>query len=90
MAEYGQAGSMAKVNAAPATMADHLGYVRKELQETVSRLGGIADRVSGGVPHAVSTSDKPSAVPSLHSAASDIKSLLSDLRDEVNRLDSAI
>lgn len=77
--------------AAPQTMMDHLQHVRKEMQEMVSRLGGIADRVSGGVPRGVAGgSDVPSPVPSLHTAANDIKSLLSNLRDEVNRLDGAI
>jgi len=73
----------------PLTMSDHMQSIRDDVLEAAERLRNIADRVSGNTPRAVADA-KTSPAFSLHSSASEIKSGLSLLRDEINRLDNSI
>lgn len=73
----------------PTTMSDHMQAIRSDLAELTERLRNIADRVTGGTPRAVSEAQKTPAF-SLHNGASEIRTVISYLRDEVNRLDDSI
>jgi hypothetical protein len=78
----------AKVSGKPATLGSHLESIHAEVRELRGRLSDIADRVSGSVPQAVEAIDP---VPRSHmSEAEAIRGSLSELREQVRRLDSVL
>lgn len=82
------ASSQIGASAKPETLGDHLVQIRNAIGEENMRLSAIADRVVGSVPNAVGN-DKPGS-PTHMSVLSDIRAMLSQLRDQVNRLDNVL
>lgn len=73
------------------TVGDHLQTIYDDVSELAARLCGIADRVSGSQPRGVEGAGaRDQSAPTLHSMASGIKRVISELRSEVNRIDSAV
>jgi hypothetical protein len=94
--EYGQAltsnnayASGLKSNATkPMTLGDHMKIICQEVSQLRGQLSVIADRVSGSQPSPV---DADNPMPSNHmSTANEIMRQLSQLRDQVNRLDGVL
>jgi hypothetical protein len=72
----------------PPTLRDGLDGIFADAEELGGRLSAIADRVSGSVPSPVSEANP---TPGSHmSVLNQIRSSLSALRDQVNRLDSVL
>jgi hypothetical protein len=87
--EYGQAQASNKLNAPKSiTLGDQLKTICQEVSQLRGQLNMIADRVSGSLPTGV---DADNSAPSNHmSTANEIMRQLSQLRDQVNRLDGVL
>jgi hypothetical protein len=76
---------------ASATVTDHLNFLVNETSELVERMRALVNRVSGIVPREVTTGEAArQQQPTLMSLAHDARGRLQLLREEIDRLDTAV